>query len=172
MATAANITIIKAPVATTFDTIGAFKSIALSLANIEKSNDVIETMIAACRENKVVVGKTKKDATCAQLLDALKEAFPKRSEKTLANYMTALRNAINDGVPFSKSASKGKAGGKKDGGKKAAPEFSTLVAKLFNHPDFEEFCNTIQSSYEDADGDTVLECVRQYLEAEGFEINE
>lgn len=162
---------------TTFDTIGAFKSIAGSLASIEKNNGTIDATIAALREAKITVGKTKKDIICRQLLDALKEAFPGRSEKTLANYMTSLRASINDGVPFSKSSSKGSTKGGKDAdgkakSKKEPTALDVYVAKVFNHDDFAEFAAYVQDAFENAEADTVAQAIGLWLAQAGYELPE
>ena len=168
--------------ATTFDTIGAFKSIGFALANIEKSTGVIESTIAALREAKVVVGKSKKDMVRAQLLDALKEAFPERSEKTLANYMTSLAASINDGVPFSKSSSKGstkdkseETDGEEQGKAKSKKEPTALdvyVAKVFNHDDFAEFAAYVQDAFENAEADNIAQAIGLWLAQAGYDLPE
>lgn len=164
--------------ATTFDIIGAFKSIAGSLASIEANQGVVDVMIEACREAGVKIGKSKKDMVRAQLLDALKEAFPERSEKTLANYMTSLAASINDGVPFSKSSSKGSTKDKSedaDGKAKSKKEPTALdvyVAKVFNHDDFAEFATYVQNAFENAEADTVAQAIGLYLAEQGYELPE
>lgn len=179
-ATKANITIIKAAAtpATTFDTIGAFKSIAGSLASIEANQNVVDVMIEACREAGVKIGKTKKDMIRAQLLDALKEAFPGRSEKTLANYMTALAASINDGVPFSKSSSKGSTKDKSEETESKAKSIKeptgidVYVAKVFNHDDFAKFATYVQDAFENAEADNIAQAIGLWLAQAGYDLPE
>lgn len=98
------------------DTIALFKGIASAhnagLSALAVINGHIETL----RKAKVTIGASKK--TCqyrVQLIDAYKAGFPGKSEKTLANYVTAVADCVNNGTEFSFSASKGKGKGK--GGK-------------------------------------------------------
>ena len=97
-------------------------------------------------------------------------AFKGKAAKTYANYVTAFVAAVNDNVPFSFSASKGKAkGGKKE---KAAPEIAAIVAKFFSHADFAKVAAEIQAAYDDAKADTLAGCFADYLESNGYEIAE
>ena len=101
----------------------------------------------------------------------MKAAFKGKAAKTYANYMTSFVLAVNDGTPFSLSSSKGKAkGGKK--GETKTEAIDKVIARVFSHPEFKTWCETIQASYDNAEADTLEGCVRSYLEAEGYEITE
>ena len=159
--------------ATSFDSIGAFLSITKGIASATAGLTIVNTCIAQLREAKITFGKSVK--TCiyrAQLADAMRLAFPDKSDKTWANYATSVISAVNDGTEFSLSGSKGtqKAGGKKDGGTKASPEFSSLIAKIFNHPEFEKVCAACEDSYNNDEVATFHASFAAYLVSEGFEI--
>jgi hypothetical protein len=105
-------------IVSTVDTIEAFKGIAYAHNTGLTCLDVIKGHIETLRKGNVKFGKSK--ATCPlriQALDAYKAAFPKTSVKTLANYVTSVVAAVNDGAEFSFSSSKGKAAPGKNGGK-------------------------------------------------------
>lgn len=154
-----------------FDSIAAAKSTAAAIYAGANALEIINTQAAAYRAANVTFGKSVK--TCqhrAALADAMAASFKGKAAKTYANYVTAFVAAVNDNIPFSFSASKGKAkGGKKE---KAAPEFAALLAKVFSHADFAAAAADIQGFFEDAKGDTLAACVQLFLETEGYEISE
>ena len=154
-----------------FDSIAAAKSTAAAIYAGANALEIINTQAAAYRAANVKFGKSVK--TCqhrAALADAMAASFKGKAAKTYANYVTAFVAAVNDNVPFSFSASKGKAKGK--GGTKAAPEFAALLAKVVSHPDFAAAAADIQGFYDDAAADTLAGCIQVFLETEGYEISE
>jgi hypothetical protein len=162
----------------TIDTIAAFKSIATAHNSGLTALDIIKGQIEALRQAKVTFGKSK--ATCeirTQCLDAYVAAFPGKAKKTLQNYVTAVVDAVNDGVEFSFSASKGKANDKTKGKSKtkAATEKDTtiypLLAKLFGHESFKATMADIQAAYDNDEGD-LWAIIQTMLEAEDYEITE
>jgi hypothetical protein len=156
----------------TLDTIAIFKSVAVAIHNGVSAVDVVNEQAKTLREGKIVFGKSVK--SCQHRLnftDAMKATFKGKAQKTYSNYMTSFVSAVNDGTPFSLSSSKGSAkGGKK--GKSKTEAIDKAIAKVFSHPEFKAWCEKIQSSYDDAEADTLEGCVRSYLEAEGYEITE
>lgn len=154
-----------------FNSIDTIKSAAAAIHAGANALEIIGTKVAELRESGVKFGKSK--ATCtnrAALMDAMAAQFKGKAAKTYANYVTAFVAAVNDNVPFSFSASKGKAKGK--GNEKAAPEIAALLAKVFSHPDFAAAAADIQGFYDDATADTLAGCIQVFLETEGYEINE
>jgi hypothetical protein len=118
----------------TLDTIALFKGIANAHNSGLTALDVIKGHIETLRKGNVKFGKSK--ATCqyrVQCIDAYAAAFPKTAKKTRDNYVTAVVAAVNDGVEFSFSASKGAAAPKGKGGK-AAEKTGTekMVGALLN----------------------------------------
>ena len=134
--------------------------------------DVVNGSASVLREAKIVFGKSVK--TCQyrlQFTDAMKSVFKGKAQKTYANYMTSFVNAVNTGTAFSLSSSKSSAkGGSK--GKTKTEAIDKAIAKVFSHPEFKAWCDKIQASYDDAEADTLEGCVRSYLEAEGYVIEE
>ena len=161
----------------TFDTIAAFKSIAAAHNAGLTALDIINGQIEALRKANIKMGKTIKCALREQCLDAYTLAFPNKAKKTIANYVTAVAAAVNDGVEFSFSASKGKANDKaKTKGKaKATTEKDNtiypLLAKLFGHEDFKATMAEIQEAFQNDEGD-IAAIVRNMLEADGYDITE
>jgi len=156
----------------TLDTIALFRGVATSIHAGVNAVDIVNGSASVLREAKIVFGKSVK--TCQyrlQFADAMKSVFKGKTQKTYANYMTSFVLAVNEGTPFSLSSSKGSAkGGKK--GKSKTEAIDKAIAKVFSHPEFKAWCEKIQSSYDDAEADTLEGCVRSYLEAEGYEITE
>ena len=156
----------------TIDTIALFKGIATAHNSGLTAIDVIKGHIETLRKGEIKMGKSVK--TCnyrVQCTDAYAQAFPKTSQKTRNNYVTAVVDAVNNGTEFSFSASKGKAkGGKK--GEAKIEAIDKVIARVFSHPEFKTWCEKIQSSYDDAEADTIEGCVRSYLESEGYVIEE
>ena len=154
-----------------FNSINTIKSAAAAIHAGANALDIIATKVAELREAGVKFGKSVKTCTNrAALSDAMAAQFKGKAAKTYANYVTAFVAAVNDNVPFSFSASKGKAKGK--GGTKAAPEFASFVAKMFSADGFATFAAEIQDAYDDAAADTIAGCIADYLEKQGYEINE
>lgn len=155
-----------------FNSIDTIKSAAAAIHAGANALEIISTKVAELREAGVKFGKSK--ATCsnrAALMDAMAAQFKGKAAKTYANYVTAFVAAVNDNIPFSFSASKGKAkGGAK--GDKAAPEFASFVAKMFSADGFATFAAEIQAAYDDAQADSIAGCIADYLEKNGYEINE
>lgn len=112
--------------ANSIDTIAAFKSIATAHNAGLTALDIINGQIETLRKGKIVFGKSKtKCEFRVQCLDAYKLAFPGKAEKTLQNYVSAVVAAVNDGVEFSFSASKGRANDKAEDAKKASAKSDT-----------------------------------------------
>jgi hypothetical protein len=156
----------------TLDTISLFRGVATAIHNGVSAVDVVNGSASVLREAKIVFGKSVK--TCQyrlQFADAMKSVFKGKTAKTYSNYMTSFVVAVNEGKPFSLSSSKGSAKGGKKGGTKTEA-IDKAIAKVFSHPEFKAWCDKIQSSYDDAEADTLEGCVRSYLEAEGYEITE
>ena len=156
----------------TLDTIAIFKTVASSIHSGVNAIDIVNEQAKSLKASGIVFGKSVK--TCqyrVQFADAMKQAFKGKTQKTYANYMTSFVVAVNEGKPFSLSSSKGSAkGGKK--GKSKTEAIDKAIAKVFSHPEFKAWCDKIQSSYDDAEADTLEGCVRSYLESEGYEITE
>lgn len=158
--------------ANTIDTIGIFKGIATAhnagLSALAVINGHIETL----RKGKITIGASKK--TCqyrVQLIDAYKAGFPGKSEKTLANYVTAVADCVNNGTEFSFSASKGKGKGKAKGDKNKDTTIYPILAKLFSHEGFAALMGELQGSYDNDEG-SLSDLIRVTLESEGYEIKE
>jgi hypothetical protein len=153
----------------TVDTIALFKGIAASHAASLDGLACIKTSIAVLRESGITMGKSVK--TCqyrVQCTDAYVAAFPKTAKKTIANYVTAVVDCVNNGTEFSLSASKGKKGKKKsDADKTIFP----ILAKLFSHAGFAALVSELQESYNNDEG-SLSDLIRVTLESEGFVITE
>jgi hypothetical protein len=164
-------------IVSTVDTIGVFKGIAVAHNAGLSALDVIKGHIETLRKGNVKFGKSK--STCElriQALDAYKAAYPGKSVKTLANYVTGLVAAVNEGKEFSLSGSKGAAApkgakGKGKGKAKGTVAFSDLFAKPFNHEagkSFKDLCAKVQQAYLNDEFKTLYEGFADYLKAEGF----
>jgi hypothetical protein len=156
----------------TIDTIGIFKSVASAIKGGVTAVDVVNEKAKTLKTSGIVFGKSVKSCQYRlQFADAMKEAFKGKSAKTYSNYMTSFVVAVNEGKPFSLSSSKSSAkGGKK--GKSKTEAIDKAIAKVFSHPEFKAWCDKVQASYDNAEADTLEGCVRSYLEAEGYEIEE
>lgn len=156
----------------TLDTIGIFKSVASAIKGGITAVEVVNEKAKTLKTSGIVFGKSVK--TCQyrlQFADAMKEAFKGKTAKTYSNYMTSFVAAVNEGKPFSLSSSKSSAkGGSK--GKNKTEAIDKVIARVFSHSEFKTWCDTIQASYDNADADTLEGCVRSYLEAEGYVIEE
>jgi hypothetical protein len=121
--------------ATTLDTIGVFKSTAAAIYSGTQALSIISTQVETLRKGKIVFGKSVK--TCEfrrQLGDAMQAAFTGKKPKTYANYVTAFIAAVNQGIPFSFSYSKGAAAPSKGKGGKASDKTGNekMVGALLN----------------------------------------
>ncbi len=158
-----------------FDFIAASKSTAAAIYAGANALEIINTQVKGFRDAGITFGKSVK--TClyrAALNDAMATTFKGKAAKTYANYVTAFVGAVNDDVPFSFSASKGKVkGGKKE---KAAAELSALIAKAFNHAEFAATIAALETdylaAYENDEKPKLAAYFADYLKAEGFEITE
>ena len=155
----------------TLDTIAIFKGIATAHCGGLTALDVIKGHIETLRKGSITMGKSVKTCTYrVQCTDAYIVAFPKTAKKTIANYVTAVVDAVNNGTEFSFSASKGKSKAK---GKPADKDTSIypVLAKLFSHAGFMELVSDLQSSYDNDEG-SLSDLIRVTLESEGYEIKE
>ena len=160
----------------TVDTIEVFKSIASMHSVGLNALDIIKGHIETLRKGNVKFGKSK--ATCQyriQCLDAYKVAFTKTSAKTLANYVTSVVAAVNDGEEFSFSASKGVAAPGKKGGKateKTSEE--KMVAALLNVWKLSDVGENALIDIEThmARGLTLIEAIEDVLREAGEELSE
>ena len=153
------------------DTIALFKGIATAHCGGLTALEVIKGHIATIREGGYTMGKSVK--TCqyrVQCTDAYVAAFPKTAKKTIANYVTAVVDCVNNGTEFSFSASKGKGKGK---GKKKSETDKTIfpiLAKLFSHEGFATLVSEIQASYDNDEG-SLSDLIKNALLADGYEIS-
>jgi hypothetical protein len=155
----------------TIDTINTFKTVAASIYNGVNALETINEQAKALKAGGIVFGKSKK--TCqyrVQLGDAMKAQFKGKAEKTYSNYVTGFVAAVNEGVPFSFSHSKGKGKAKGKGTEKDTTIFP-LLAKLFGHADFKATMVSIETSFENDEGD-ISSIIQAMLEFEGYEITE
>jgi len=153
------------------DTINTFKTVAASIYNGVNALETINEQAKALKAGGIVFGKSKK--TCqyrVQLGDAMKAQFKGKAEKTYSNYVTGFVAAVNEGVPFSFSHSKGKGKAKGKGTEKDTSIFP-LLAKLFGHADFKATMVSIETSFENDEGD-ISSIIQAMLEFEGYEITE
>ena len=155
----------------TLDSLALFKGIATAHAGAVNALAIINGHIETLRKGAVKIGKSKK--TCQyrqQLIDAYKAAFPGKAEKTLANYVTAVADAVNNGTEFSFSASKGKSKAKGKGQEKDETIFP-ILAKLFSHADFAATMAALEEAFQNDEG-SMADLVRSALEAQGYEIKD
>lgn len=154
---------------TQFDSINTIKSLATAVHAGATALEVINTKVKECRDNGLKFGKSVK--TCvnrATLTDSMAGLFKGKASKTYANYVTAIVSAVNDNIPFSFSASKGKAKGGKGG---TPAEVHALLAKLFSHKGFDALVADFETSFQNDEG-TLRDIIQVYLESEGYEIKE
>jgi hypothetical protein len=152
------------------DTIALFKGIATAHCGGLTALDVIKGHIDTLREGGYTMGKSVK--TCqyrVQCTDAYIVAFPKTAKKTIANYVTAVVDCVNNGTEFSFSASKGKSKGKKKSN--ADKTIFPILAKLFSHEGFATLMGELSASYDNDEG-SMSDIIRSTLESEGYEIKE
>ena len=164
----------------TFDAIGVFKSAAAAIYSGSMSVSIINTQVETLRKGKIVFGKSVKSCEYRRLFgDAMQAAFAGKAAKTYSNYVTAFVAAVNEGVEFSFSHSKGKAApnakGAKGKGAKGKVAFSDLFAKPFNHDSgksFKDLCAKVESEFNDAKFPTIYAAFADYLKEKGFVITE
>ena len=160
------------------------KAIGQNIVDLQKSSvrlvtltEALQTEATALRTEGVKFGKSVKTCTWRQTIaDTIVSLAPeKTAQKTCMNYVTSFVKAVNEGTPFSLSDSKGKAKGKGKG-KTKTEAIDVLIAKLFSHGDFATWCEKIQTSfvekYENDEKPTVKAEVQNYLESEGYVIEE
>jgi hypothetical protein len=155
----------------TLDTIAVFKGIANAHNSGLTALDIIKGHIETLRKGSITMGKSVKTCTYrVQCTDAYIVAFPKTAKKTIANYVTAVVDAVNNGTEFSFSASKGKSKAKGKPADKDATIFP-ILAKLFSHEGFAAMVSDLQASYDNDEG-SLSDLIRATLESEGYEIKE
>ena len=160
------------------------KAIGQNIVDLQKSStrlvtltEALQTEATALRTEGVKMGKSVKTCTWRQTIsDTIIALAPeKTAQKTCMNYVTSFVKAVNEGTPFSLSDSKGKAKGKGKG-KTKTEAIDVLIAKLFSHGEFATWCEKIQTSfvakYENDEKPTVKAEVQNYLESEGYVIEE
>ena len=155
------------------DSISIIKSIVVAVHAGHTALEVINAKVKECKTLGLTFGKSVK--TCvnrATLQDAMKGTFKGVSSKTVANYITSIVGAVNDDVPFSFSASKGKAKGGASGDSTPAT-IDSIIAKVFSHKDFNATIKKIEETYNSKTEErTLAQCVQFYLESEGYKISE
>ena len=155
----------------TIDTIALFKGIASAHNSGLTALDIIKGHIETLRKGSITMGKSVKTCTYrVQCTDAYIVAFPKTAKKTIANYVTAVVDSVNNGTEFSFSASKGKSKAKGKPADKDTTIFPVL-AKLFSHEGFAALVSDLQSSYDNDEG-SLSDLIRVTLESEGYEIKD
>lgn len=156
-----------------FDSIATIKSIAGAVYSGATALDIINSKVKECRDNGLKFGKSIK--TCvhrATLTDSMNGLFKGKSSKTVLNYITSIVGAVNDNVPFSFSASKGKAKSGASGDSTPAT-IDAVIAKVFSHKDFDATIKKIEETYNSKTEErTLAQCVQFYLESEGYKISE
>lgn len=156
-----------------FDAIATIKSIAAAVHSGHTAIEIIYSKIEECKKNGLKFGKSVK--TCvhrATLADSMHGLFKGISSKTVLNYITSIVGAVNDNVPFSFSASKGKAKGGASSDN-APATIDVVIAKVFSHKDFHATMKKIEETYNSKTEErTLAQCVRFYLESEGYKIEE
>ena len=167
MAQSATLTI----VAPSIDTIGVFKSIAAACAAFDGSLSIVQGHVETLKTAKIIFGKSKK--TCqyrVQMNDAMKVAYKGKAEKTYANYVTAIVAAVNDGVPFSFSASKGKAS--KGGKATKTTDAEKMLSALLNVWKLSDVADEIMVQIETvmADGTPLIDAIVDVLKFHGTDL--
>jgi hypothetical protein len=157
---------------TTIDTIGVFKSAAAAIYNGTQALSIIGAQVETLRTAKVSFGKSVK--TCQyrrQLGDAMAAAFTGKAAKTYANYVTAFIAAVNEGIPFSFSHSKGKAAPSKGKGadKTGAEKMVGALLNVWKLSDIGEDV-LVQVETAMADGSTLIDAIADVLRAHGEEL--
>jgi hypothetical protein len=155
----------------TIDTINTFKTVSAAIYNGVNALETINEQAKALKTAGIVFGKSVKSCQYrVQFKDAMKAVFKGKAEKTYSNYMTGFVVAVNEGVPFSFSSSKGKGKAKGKAGEKDTTIYP-LLAKLFGHADFKATMVSIETSFDNDEGD-IVSIIQAMLEFEGYEITE
>lgn len=159
--------------AQSFDSIDAIKSAAQSIHAGASALEIINTKAGELKKHGIKFGKSK--ATCqhrAALMDSMATYFKGKSSKTYANYVTSFVGAVNDGVPFSFSASKGKAAPDADGAQKATPKTDDdkMLGALLNVWKLSEVAENLLIEIESAlaDGTPLADAIGEVLNAHGI----
>ena len=131
--------------ATQFDAMEIFRSASIAIFNGVNAIDIIKSKVKDLRDAGIKFGASKK--TCLyrrQFGETMANAFTGKSEKTYSNYITAFVAAVNDGIEFSLSHSKGKAGNKgnaqKAGEKTDADKMLSALLNVWKLSDVAEEC--------------------------------
>jgi len=163
--------------ANSFDALDAIKSAAQSIHAGASALEIINTKATELKKNGVKFGKSK--ATCANraaLMDSMALYFKGKSSKTYANYVTSFVGAVNDGVPFSFSASKGDAAPKGDGAQKATPKTDAekMLGALLNVWKLSDVAESLMIEIEGAlaDGTPLAEAIAEVLKAHEVSLGE
>jgi hypothetical protein len=161
--------------ANSFDAIDAIKSAAQSIHAGASALEIINTKAAELKKNGIKFGKSK--ATCANrlaLTDSMAFYFKGKSSKTYANYVTSFVGAVNDGVPFSFSASKGEAAPSADGAKKSSgkTDDEKMLGALLNVWKLSEVAENLLIELEGAlaDGTPLADAIGEVLAAHGVAV--
>lgn len=161
--------------ANSFDAIDAIKSAAQSIHAGASALEIINTKAGELKKNGIKFGKSK--ATCqhrAALMDSMATYFKGKSSKTYANYVTSFVGAVNDGVPFSFSASKGEAAPKADGAKKSSgkTDDEKMLAALLNVWKLSDVAEDLLIELEGAlaDGTPLADAIGEVLAAHGVAV--
>jgi hypothetical protein len=153
---------------------------AVSAADEAKSRDARIASwglwIPKLHSAKVVIGRRNGKNPCvyaqafydAQVAQGL-------TPKTASNYLTLFKACVESGeLPTdSNMHRKPKAKGKAKSKTKDPKAFSSVFAQSFNYNEgkaFEDLCNEVEASFEDAKFDTIYEAFTDFLKREGFEI--
>lgn len=159
--------------ANSFDALDAIKSAAQSIHAGASALEIVNTKAAELKKNGIKFGKSVK--TCVHRLalsDSMATYFKGKAAKTYANYVTSFVGAVNDGVPFSFSASKGKAAPDADGAQKATPKTDDdkMLGALLNVWKLSEVAEGLLIQIEGAlaDGTPLADAIGEVLNAHGI----
>ena len=97
------------------------------------------------------------------------------TSKTASNYLTLFKACVESGKLPTDSNMHRKPKGKAKGKTKDPKSFSSIFAQGFNFNEgkaFEDLCNEIEASFEDAKFDSIYEGFVDFLKREGFEIED
>lgn len=162
--------------ANSFDALDAIKSAAQSIHAGASALEIINTKASELRKNGVKFGKSVK--TCVNRLalsDSMASYFKGKTAKTYANYVTSFVGAVNDGVPFSFSASKGDAAPKGDA-QKAAPKSDAekMLSALLNVWKLSDVAESLMIEIESAlaDGTPLADAIAEVLKAHEVSLGE
>jgi uncharacterized protein YktB (UPF0637 family) len=102
--------------------------------------------------------------------DAMKVAYKGKAEKTYANYVTAIVASVNDGVPFSFSASKGKGKGGK--ANESTSDVEKMISALLNVWKMSDVASDVLVQIETimADGTPLIDAISDVLRFHGEDL--